>query len=116
MMLPCQYSYQASGAQSLRVEVSDNVGGLLPQLGVNVTGEGVGKGGSDEDIGKGDSLADNVGSVKEDLVEGLQTGLELVDGSGVGLLVSLISKDKVADVRAWCKGFGWRRGGMQRCA
>jgi hypothetical protein len=59
---------------------------------VNVTREGVGKGGGEADIGKGDSLADNVGSVKEDLVEDLQTRLELLDGSGVGLLVSVWSK------------------------
>lgn len=51
-----------------RLEVSDNVGDLLPQLGVNVTGECVGEGGSDKDIGEGDPLSDNVGSVKEDLV------------------------------------------------
>lgn len=56
---------------------------------MDVTGEGVGKGSGDEHIGKGDSLADNVSSVKKDLVEDLQTGLELVDGSGVGLMVSL---------------------------
>ena len=53
---------------NLRLEVSDNVGDLLPQLGVDVTREGVGKGGSDEDIGEGDPLSDNVSSVKEDLV------------------------------------------------
>lgn len=69
---------------SLRLEVSDNVRGLLPQLGVDVTREGVGKGGGDEDIGEGDPLSDNVGSVKKDLVEGSETGLELVNGGSVG--------------------------------
>lgn len=51
-----------------RLEVSDSVGDLLPQLGVNVAREDVGKGGNDEDIGEGDSLSDDVGLVEEDLV------------------------------------------------
>ena len=68
MMLHCQLRHGVQERRSLRLEVSDNVGDLLPQLGVDVTREGVGKGGSDEDIGEGDPLSDNVGSVKEDLV------------------------------------------------
>jgi len=68
MMLYCQLRHGVQGLMSLRLEVSDNVGDLLPQLGVDVTREGVGKGSSDEDIGEGDPLSDNVGSVKEDLV------------------------------------------------
>ena len=53
---------------NLRLEVSDSVGDLLPQGGVDVTREGVGKGSCEGDIGEGDPLSDNVGSVKEDLV------------------------------------------------
>ena len=67
-MLHCQLYHSLRVLWSLRLEVSDNVGDLLPQLGVNVTGEGVGKGGSEGDIGEGDPLSDNVGAVKEDLV------------------------------------------------
>jgi hypothetical protein len=76
-------SFPSQGKTSLRLEVSDNVGDLLPQLGVNVTREGVGKGGSDKDIGKGDPLADNVGSVKEDLVKDGETRLGPLNGSSV---------------------------------
>lgn len=49
-----------------------------------MTREGVGKGGSDKDIGKGDPLSDNVGSVKEDLVENSETRLDEVDSGSVG--------------------------------
>ena len=83
MMLRVSYTLN-SGYKSLRLEVSDDVGGLLPQLGVDVTREGIGKGGSDEDIGKGDPLSDNVGSVKEDLVEDGETRLDKVDSGSVG--------------------------------
>lgn len=70
--------------RGLRLEVSDDVGDLLPQLGVNVAREGVGEGSDDKDIGKGDSLADNEGSLLEDLVEDLKTGDNSLNGSGVG--------------------------------
>jgi len=82
-MLRVSYTLN-SGYKSLRLEVSDDVGGLLPQLGVDVTREGIGKGGSDEDIGKGDPLSDNVSSVKEDLVEDGETRLDKVDSGSVG--------------------------------
>ena len=68
LMMLSRQLYRELQMVDLRLEVSDNVGDLLPQLGVNVTGECVGEGGSDEDIGEGDPLSDNVGSVKEDLV------------------------------------------------
>ena len=82
-MLRVSYTLN-SGYKSLRLEVSDDVGGLLPQLGVDVTREGIGKGGSDEDIGKGDPLSDNVSSVKEDLVEDGETRLDEVNSGSVG--------------------------------
>lgn len=53
---------------------------------MNVTGEGVGKGGSDEDIGKGDSLADKECSVEEDLVEDLEFADQDLEESVEGLL------------------------------
>lgn len=68
----------------LRLEVSDDVGDPLPQLSVDVAGEGVGNGSGDEDIGKGDPLADDEGSVKEDLVEDLKSGQDSLDGGSVG--------------------------------
>lgn len=69
-----------------RLEVSDSVGDLLPQLGVDVTGEGVGEGRDNEDIGEGDPLTDDEGLVEENLLEDIESGHDTVDSGGVGWL------------------------------
>jgi hypothetical protein len=68
-----------------RVEVTDNVGDLGAHRGVDGAGEGVGEGGGDEDIGKGDALSDEPGAVKEDLLEGGEAGVDSVKDGGVDL-------------------------------
>lgn len=68
------------------MEVSDDVGDLLPGGLVDGTGERVDQGGSDKDIGKGDSLADKECSVEEDLVEDLEFADQDLEESVEGLL------------------------------
>lgn len=68
------------------MEVSDNVGDLLPGGLVDGTGERVDQGGSDKDIGEGDSLADKECSVEEDLVEDLEFADQDLEESVEGLL------------------------------
>lgn len=81
-----QYAGHEDEAVDSRLEVSDGVGDLLPQLGVNVAGEGVGEGSDDEDIGESDPLTDNEGLAEEDLLEDIESGHDTVDSGVVGWL------------------------------
>jgi hypothetical protein len=67
--------------------VSDNVVVLGPDGLVELTasGEGTESGGSDKDIGQGDSITDQVGLVLEILVQELELLLNLGEDRGEGL-------------------------------
>ena len=70
------------------VDVTDDVGDLLAASLVDETGEGVGEGSNDNDVGEGDALSDEVGLGDEDLVKSLKTSKDsVVDGGEDGLVV-----------------------------
>lgn len=84
------------------VGVTDNVGDLGADRGVNDRSEGRGEGRGEEDVGNGDALADNVGLLQEDLVEGLEAGNDLVDNTLKDTLVvgKAAGEDAVGESKA----------------